>query len=102
MKLLELRKQKNKSQQEMAELLQIKQHSYSQYELGKTEPNIKNLIKLADYYNVSVDYLIGRQWHNDIGYLTPQQVECVNMIKQLNDNNQIKLMGYLSAMISMQ
>lgn len=34
MKLLELRKQKNKSQQEMAELLEIKQHSYSQYENG--------------------------------------------------------------------
>ena len=102
MKLLELRKQKNKSQQDMAELLQIKQHSYSQYELGKTEPNIKNLIKLADYYNVSIDYLVGRQWHNDIGYLTPQQVECVNMIKQLNEINQVKLMGYLSAMISMQ
>lgn len=102
MKLLELRKQKNKSQQEMAELLEIKQHSYSQYELGKTEPNIKNLIKLADYYNVSIDYLVGRQWHNDIGYLTPQQIECVNMIKQLNEINTTKVMGYLSAMISMQ
>lgn len=102
MKLLELRKQNNKTQQEIAELLQIKQHSYSQYELGKTQPNIENLIKLADYYNVSVDYLIDRKWHNDIGYLTPTQIECVNMIKQLNEINLTKLVGYLSAMISIQ
>ena len=102
MKLLELRKQHNKSQQEIAELLEMRQNNYSKYELGKTEPNIKNLIKLADYYNVSIDYLIGRQWHNDIGYLTPQQVECVNFIKQLNETNTIKLLGYLSAMVSMQ
>ena len=102
MKLLELRKQHNKSQQEIAELLEMRQNNYSKYELGKTEPNIKNLIKLADYYNVSIDYLVGRQWHNDIGYLTPQQVECVNFIKQLNETNIIKLMGYLSAMVSMQ
>ena len=102
MKLLELRKQHNKTQQELAEYLNTKHQTYGAYEKGINEPSIKTLIKLADYYNVSIDYLVGRQWHNDIGYLTPQQVDCVNMIKQLNENNTIKLMGYLSAMISMQ
>lgn len=102
MKLLELRKQNNKTQQEIAELLGIRQTAYSKYEKMITEPNIENLVKLANYYNVSIDYLVDRQWHNDIGYLTPQQVDCVNLIKQLNENNTIKLLGYLSAMVSMQ
>lgn len=102
MNLLNLRKQHNKTQKELAEYLNTKHQTYGAYEKGINEPNINTLIKLADYYNVSIDYLVGRQWHNDIGYLTPQQVECVNMIKQLNEINQTKLMGYLSAMISMQ
>ena len=102
MKLLELRKQHNKTQKELAEYLNTKHQTYGAYEKGINEPSIKTLIKLADYYNVSIDYLVGRKWHNDIGYLTPQQVDCVNIIKQLNENNTIKLMGYLSAMISMQ
>lgn len=102
MKLLELRKQHKKSQQELAELLNMRQNNYSKYELGKTEPNITNIIKLANYYNVSTDYLLGREWHNDIGYLTPQQVECVNMIKQLNEKSIIKLIGYLNGLLTMQ
>ena len=97
-----LRKGLKLSQKELAEFLNTKHQTYGAYEKGINEPNIKTLIKLADYYNVSVDYLIGRTWHNDIGYLTPQQVECVNFIKQLNETNIIKLMGYLSAMVSMQ
>ena len=102
MNLLNLRKQHNKTQKELAEYLNTKHQTYGAYEKGINEPNIKTLIKLADYYGVSVDYLVGRQWQNDIGYLTPQQVECVNYIKQLNETNTIKLLGYLSAMVSMQ
>lgn len=102
MNLLKLRKQKQVTQEEIARILNIKQNSYSKYEQGITEPNIENLIKLANYYNVSIDYLVGRQWQNEIGYLTPQQVECVNLIKQLNENNLIMLLGYLNAMVSMQ
>ena len=102
MNLLNLRKQHNKTQKELAEYLNTKHQTYGAYEKGINEPNIKTLIKLADYYGVSIDCLVGRQWNNDIGYLTPQQVDCVNMIKQLNETNTIKLLGYLSAMVSMQ
>ena len=102
MNLLKLRKEKNKSQQEIAELLGIRQTAYSKYENNLTEPSIENLIKLADYYQVSIDYLVDRKYINEIGYLTPQQMECVQILKRLNETNLIKLMGYLSAMISMQ
>ncbi len=102
MNLKTIRKERNMRQEDIARYLNVKQATYSGYESGKYEPTIETLCKLADYYKVSIDYLIGREWNNDIGYLTTTQIECVNMIKQLNETNLIKVIGYLSAMISMQ
>ena len=51
----------------------ITQHGYSNYEIGKTEPKIETLCKLADYFNVSLDYLVGREFSNEIDYITPEQ-----------------------------
>ena len=45
---------------ELAEYLNIKQTTYSKYELGKINIPIEVFIKLADYYDVSIDYLVGR------------------------------------------
>lgn len=102
MNLKTIRKQRNMRQEDIARYLNVKQATYSGYESGKYEPTIETLCRLADYYNVSIDYLIGREWNNDIGYLTDAQIECVKMIKQLTETNLIKVMGYLSAMVSMQ
>ena len=102
MNLKTIRKQRNMRQEDIARYLNVKQATYSGYESGKYEPTIETLCKLADYYKVSIDFLIGREWNNDIGYLTSTQIECVNMIKQLTETNLIKVMGYLSAMVSMQ
>ncbi len=55
-----LRKANAKNQQELADYLDIKQTTYSKYELGKINIPIEVFIKLADYYDVSVDYLLGR------------------------------------------
>ena len=58
--LIQLRKQHNLSQQDIAEKLNISQQAYAHYENGKRMPNIETLIKIADFYNVSLDYLTGR------------------------------------------
>lgn len=55
-----LREDNDKTQKELAEYLNIKQTTYSKYELGKINIPIEMLIKLADYYDVSLDYLTGR------------------------------------------
>lgn len=55
-----LREDRDKKQQEIADYLHIKQTTYSKYELGKINIPIEVFIKLADYYHVSVDYLLGR------------------------------------------
>lgn len=59
-KIKELREDNDKKQQELADYLNIKQTTYSKYELGKINIPIEAFIKLADYYNVSIDYLVGR------------------------------------------
>ena len=55
-----LREDNDKTQKEVAAQLNIKQTTYSKYELGKINVPIDVFIKLADYYTVSIDYLVGR------------------------------------------
>lgn len=58
--LKHLRHEKGFSQLEMAGELGIPQSTYQQYEAGINEPKFSTLIRIADYFDVSVDYLIGR------------------------------------------
>lgn len=55
-----LREDNDYKQREVAAVLNVSQNTYSQYENGVIEWTAENLIKLADFYNVSVDYLLGR------------------------------------------
>ncbi len=59
MKLKELREEKGVSQQEIAKYLNIKQNTYSQYETGKRQLPIETLIKIAEYYKTTTDYILG-------------------------------------------
>lgn len=59
-KLKMLRESKGLSQREMASKLGFAQTTYSQYELGKREPDFSTLIKIADFFGVSTDHLLGR------------------------------------------
>ena len=58
-KIRDLREDNDMSQKQIAELLNISQTTYSKYELGKRNIPIESLIKLARFYNVSLDYLVG-------------------------------------------
>lgn len=55
-----LREDSDKKQQELADYLNVKQTTYSKYELGKINIPIEVFIKLADYYGVTIDYIVGR------------------------------------------
>lgn len=59
-RLIEQRKLNKKTQRQIAEFLNMAQPSYIRYENGSAEPSLENLVKLADYFDVSVDYLLGR------------------------------------------
>lgn len=58
-RLKELRMEKNMTQEQIGEILQVKKYSVYTYEKGRSEPNIDGLIALADFFEVSVDYLVG-------------------------------------------
>jgi len=102
MKLKELRLLKQKNQTELASEIGIPRINYNKYELGQVEPDIETLIKIADYHNVSLDFLIGRQWNNQIGYIPDDKKEVVKIILQLNEINTIKLFGYASGLLAGQ
>ena len=59
MKLKDLREENGVTQTQLAEYLNIKQNTYSQYENEKRQLPIDVLIKLAKYYKVTTDYILG-------------------------------------------
>lgn len=59
-RIRDLREDKNMTQTQMAEILHCSQRVYSNYERGELDIPSDILIRLADFHNVSVDYLLGR------------------------------------------
>ena len=59
-RLKQLRKEKNISQLKLAFDLNMSQNTISRYETGEREADYASLIKFANYFNVSLDYLLGR------------------------------------------
>lgn len=59
-RLKTLRKKSDETQEDIANILGIEQVSYSRYEIGKRKPDYNTLGKLADHWQVSVDYILDR------------------------------------------
>lgn len=57
--LTTLRKEFHVTQQQVADYLGISRQAYSNYESGKREPDYETLLKLGEYFNCSIDYLLG-------------------------------------------
>lgn len=59
-RLKELREELGLTQEELGKRINVSRTAVSGWEIGSSEPNILNLIKLSDIFNVSLDYLLGR------------------------------------------
>ena len=59
-RIQDLRTDADMSQKQLSEILHISQRSYSHYETGSRTIPVEMLIRLANYYDISVDYLVGR------------------------------------------
>ena len=59
-RLKKLRKKEKLTQKDIATFLNISQPAYQQFESGKKKMNLETMEKLADYFNVSIDYLLGK------------------------------------------
>jgi transcriptional regulator with XRE-family HTH domain len=65
-RIRDLREDKDLTQQKMGEILSCSQRVYSNYERGELDIPTEILIKLADFHNVSVDYLLNRTNNKDM------------------------------------
>lgn len=84
--LKKLRNKKGVSQQKLADTIEVSQQSINKYENHKIEPDIQTLIKLADYFETSVDYFIG---HTDIDHV----IETISMY-ELNEDEASLISNY--------
>lgn len=104
MKLKELRKKNKLTQQEVANQLNINRVNYNRYELENGKPDIKTLCKLADFYHVTLDELVGREQSNiiDKGLLNNLELDIIDKMRQLDKDNQLRLQAYTYALYQNQ
>jgi len=79
-RLTKLRLNKKRTQQNMADYLGITRPAYTEYESGKRKPDYATLKKIADYFNVNTDYLLGR---NDSDKLEDPDTELSEIDKEI-------------------
>ncbi len=83
--LRKLRKQKNLTQKQLADYLHVTDGAVAMWEHGRREPDVEILTKLADFYGVTVDYLLGREMTT-----STQQALISETIRQIESLNQLK------------
>lgn len=60
-KIKELRNEKKLTQRDLSKILNVSQQTIASWEVGRAEPNSEMINKLANYFSVSTDYLLGRE-----------------------------------------
>jgi transcriptional regulator with XRE-family HTH domain len=100
--LKELRTSKNVTQAELAKAIGVSASTIGMYESGEREPNFETEEKIADYFNVSLDALRGKE---DI-QKTPSQIIMEGMLsgkyQKLTKPNQARWMSYYQALLDSQ
>ena len=90
-RLLELRKDAELTQDDLAKILNINKHSISSYERDKSEPPDAIKIAIAEFFNVSIDYLLGV---TDIPLPLHQREKMIRLPKSFPENQLSELMNY--------
>ena len=60
-KIAELRKKANITQERFSQIIGVARSTLAMYEIDKSEPDLNTLQKIADYFGVTIDYLLGRE-----------------------------------------
>ena len=97
-KLKSLRGQLGYTQEELAQQVGMTRDTYKNYEQQRTEMGYDMLIKFADYFGCSIDYLLGHQTANTLQLdgLSDRQKQVVNQVCNLNDDQVLMLIGYIA------
>ena len=100
-RLRDLKEDNDKTQKEIAEIIGVSINHYGKYERGETDIPFEKAIILADYYDVSLDYLAGRiDVKNDI--LSKEILQITYKYEQLSERNKGKLELFLDQLINQQ
>ena len=81
--LQDLREDKDISRKDLAMVLNISVSTLGMYEQGRREPNIDMLIKIANYFDVSIDFLVGRSFKNENNEVLTEALHVKNQIDKL-------------------
>jgi len=104
-RLYDLREDANLSQKELAAMLNLKSSAISKYEKGLTQPSILTLVKMAEIFHVSVDYLLGLSSIKNpysADKFTPREAEIIIKYRMLSRENQIRIDERISTMLDNQ
>lgn len=85
-RLIALRKENHFTQEDVANKLNLNLSTYKAYETDRNTPKLELLKQLADFYEVSLDYLCCRQFNNQIGYIPDDKKDLIRDILSLNDS----------------
>lgn len=94
MRLKELRLKNKLLQRNVAEVLNCSQAVYSRYENGEREMPKEYLSRLADFYSVSVDYLLGRDQQRETAFSSPKQQQIFSELGNLSEEQLEEVLRY--------
>lgn len=101
-KIRDLREDSDKTQAEIADYLGTTAQYYGKYEKGERELPFSRAIELADYYNVSLDYLAGRKNFNINHDINNDEQELLNSWRSLSERNRGKVEYLISELLENQ
>ena len=104
-RLAELRDNADLKQTELAEKVSLKSSAISKYEKGLTQPCMDTLIRFAEIFNVSVDYLLGLSSIPNpytTENFTPKEVDIILRFRRLTKENQIRIDERINTMLDNQ
>ena len=96
LKLKQLREEVGLSQKSLADKLGLAYKNYNTYELGRAMPDVATLIKIANFYHVSLDYLCDNNFHRlELGYLSENKECIVKAVQTLSDVESEKVLSFI-------
>ena len=104
--LREIREKKGITQIKLSVEIEVSQEMISHYEIGESKPNIDNLIKLADYFKCSTDYLLNRTniptMLDNINKYNMETADLIYKYNALSDEDKQHLISYLNHLYKKQ
>jgi transcriptional regulator with XRE-family HTH domain len=102
-KLKELREQRRLNQEGLAMKLSVSQSTISAYEVGERTPDLETLISIANFFDVSIDYLVGlseTRKHVKQGDLLSDELEFLSRYKKATSVDKEKIRAYMDGLLS--